>query len=54
MQSGLDNIILEDRQEISRLQDICEIAIENEDLPKETKRLAKELSGILESMYLSW
>lgn len=54
MKKDMDKIILENRNEISLLQNALEIAIASGDCNDEEKKVATELSGLLESMYYSW
>lgn len=54
MRSDMDKIILESRDEVAKLQDVCEIAIACGDCNDEEKETAKKLSALLESMYYSW
>ena len=54
MKSEADKIILESRNEVAKLQDVCEIAIASNNLNSEEKELTKRLSELLEAMYLAW
>ena len=54
MKADGDKIILESRREIDLLQNSIEIAFASKDANEDEKAVAKELSGLLESMYYSW
>lgn len=54
MKKDMDKIIIESRNEIELLQNVCEIAFASGDCNDEEKEVAKKLSELLEGMYYSW
>lgn len=56
MKTENDTIILESRNEVSLLQNICEgfIALSKSQIEDEEKELAKQLSAMLDAMWYSW
>ncbi len=56
MRKDMDKIIFESREEISNVQDVCEIFLEISKSVGEEKlrKSAKELSALLDAMYMSW
>lgn len=56
MKKDMDKIVLESRQEIELLQNICESFYAFSKAPGEEdeREIAKKLSALLEGMYLSW
>ena len=56
MKKDMDKIIFESREEISNIQDVCEIFIELSKSAGEEKlrKSARELSALLDAMYMSW
>lgn len=51
-----DKLIFESRDEIDLMQNICEgfIALSKSQVEDEEKELAKQISGFMDAMYMSW
>ena len=54
MVKDMASIEFESRREVDVLQNVVEIAIADGHLNDEEKEVAKQLSAMLEEMYLSW
>lgn len=54
MKRDMDKIVLESRREAELLQNAIEIAYASECCTDEEKKVSKELSALLEAIYLSW
>ena len=54
MKLDMDKIVFESRNEISVLQNALEIAWASEDSNDDEKAIAKEMSALLDAMYISW
>lgn len=54
MKKDMDKIIFESRTEIELLQNALEIAYASDSCNDDEKKIAKEMSGLLDSMWYSW
>lgn len=56
MKAENGSIVLESRDEVSLLQNVCEgfLALSKSMVEDEEKELAKELSALLDAMWYSW
>ncbi len=56
MKKDMDKLVFESRREVDLMQNICEgfIALSKSAVEDEEKELARQVSALLEEMYLSW